>query len=174
MTNRKENLNDLVRTLHERLPDTDGAPDPGLLEVLRKGMELVPFNKFLGLKVVSLSLDDCCLRFERRDELLGNPVRGVLHGGVVSAVFDVTGGMLAALGVLKQMQQRPIEEIVEGIGNVGTIDLRVDYLKAGTGQAYHVSGSRLKTGSTVCVVQMELRDDRDQRIAVATGTYKVG
>ena len=59
--------------------------------------ERIPFNKVLGLEVVSLHHDRPEFRFEMRPDLVGNYARGILHGGVISAVLDTTGGMVAFL-----------------------------------------------------------------------------
>ena len=45
------------------------------------------------MKVEKLDLDTIGIRFEMRPELIGNFTRGNLHGGVISSVMDVTGGM---------------------------------------------------------------------------------
>ena len=68
-----------------------------------------------------------------KPELVGNYVHGVLHGGVISSVLDATGGIVASIGVVEKLQSIPPEEIAHGISKVGTIDLRVDYLRPGLG-----------------------------------------
>ena len=44
-------------------------------------------------------MDSGCLKIDMKEELIGNPMREILHGGVISSVLDVTGGMTAAMGV---------------------------------------------------------------------------
>lgn len=64
-----------------------------------------------------------------RDELIGNFRDGLLHGGVISATFDVVGGMAAmATAVLRGAS---IEESLQRLRPTSTIDLRVDYLRPG-------------------------------------------
>jgi len=57
---------------------------------------------------------------------------------------------------------------------LGTIDLRVDCLRPGIGEAFRAPGFALWTGSRVAVSRMELRNDTGTLIAVGTGTYIVG
>ena len=64
----------------------------------------VPFNRMLGLKLESLSENDVCIKFEMKDELIGNFVDGVLHGGVISAVLDTVGALTALAGILTGMK----------------------------------------------------------------------
>ena len=134
----------------------------------------ITFNKILGLQVASLEMDSVCLKIEMKDELIGNPMRGILHGGVISSVLDVTGGMTAAMGVLKELAGRPLEEIGKRLLKVGTIDLRIDFLRPGKGQYFMATGSIMRTGQKVAVVRMQLHNDQDLLIAVGTGTYTVG
>ena len=114
------------------------------------------------------------IRFDYRDELVGNFVRGSLHGGVVSATLDLTGGLVAFLSALKSMEGRSEREKTERLANVGTIDLRVDYLRPGIGKHFVASGSILRAGNKVAVTRMELHNEDDAHIAVGTGAYLVG
>ena len=58
----------------------------------------IPFNQVLGLQLYSLDMDPPKIRFDMHDALIGNYIRGSLHGGVISAVIDVTGGLAAFMG----------------------------------------------------------------------------
>ncbi len=173
MPEKKTSHDNLLQTLRDGIPDQEIRYE-GLLKALREGAEICPFNKVLGLKIVSLAIEDVCVKFEMKDELIGNEIRRIVHGGVISSVLDVTGSITAAVGILKQMKERPIEEIIERYLKVGTIDLRIDFLKPGEGKYFLATGSVLRTGGTVSVTRAELRNDQKQLIAVATGTYKVG
>src|SRR3972149_3421654 len=63
--------------------------------------ERIPFNKLLGIHIDSMSFESARIRFDFRDELVGNFLRGSLHGGVVSAGLDLTGGLVAFLSAAK-------------------------------------------------------------------------
>ena len=136
-------------------------------------VEGIPFNRVLGIEVVSLNHDCPEVRFAMRPELVGNFKRGMLHGGVISAVHDLTGGLVAFLGVQQKLKDRPIEERIERFGRIGTIDLRVDYLRPGLGQSFRCKGVPLRTGNKVAVAHMELFNDGGELISVATGAYTV-
>jgi len=136
--------------------------------------ERIPFNRFLGMHVESLQLDQALVRFEMRDELVGNYVRGILHGGVISAVLDTTGGMLASVGVLNRLADAPMDEMTKRLYMVGTIDLRIDYLRPGRGDFFCARSTIMRVGRKVAVTRMELHNERDVLIAVGTGTYMIG
>ncbi len=134
----------------------------------------IPFNKVLGLKIESLKMDDVRVKFEMKDDFIGNYVQGILHGGVISAVLDTTGGLTASMGVLQKMIGRTAEEIGKSLTKIGTIDLRIDYLRPGKGKYFVAIGSIMRAGRRVSVTRMELYNDENVLIAVGTGTYIVG
>ena len=126
------------------------------------------------MKIETLDLDKIGIRFEMSPELVGNFTRGNLHGGVISSVLDVTGGMVAWTGIMKKMEGQSFDEISERFNKIGTIDIRVDYLRPGLGKYFIATGSTLRTGNKVSVTRMELHNDKGILIAVGTGTYVVG
>ena len=150
-------------------------PKQKLLQLLQEITEdRIPFNKLIGMKIDNLDLDNIKIRFEMRPELVGNFMRGNLHGGVISTVLDVTGGMLAWTGIMKKMEGSNFEEITERFAKIGTIDLRVDYLRPGLGKYFVATGSTLRTGNKLSVIRTELHNDEGILIAVGTGSYVVG
>ena len=146
-----------------------------LLQVLREiTEERIPFNKLIGLKIESLGMESLGIRFEMRPELIGNFKRGNLHGGVISSVLDATGGMVVWAEMMKNMKSKNFEEISQRFSKIGTIDLRVDFLRPGLGKNFIATGATLRTGNKVSVTRMELHDDKGLLIAVGTGSYLVG
>lgn len=67
----------------------------------------IPFNQVLGLRVHALDTDRPKIRFDMHEALVGNYIKGSLHGGVVSAVIDVTGGLAAFMGLQKSWPGNP-------------------------------------------------------------------
>ena len=134
----------------------------------------MPFDRFLGIKVDRLSLSEVRVRIDMREELIGNFIRSVLHGGVISSMLDLTGGLIASVELLKTLEGKSLDEISKRLARVGTVDLRVDYLRGGKGAYFVATGSALRKGNKVAVVRTELTDDRDTIIAAGTGTYLIG
>jgi uncharacterized protein (TIGR00369 family) len=145
-----------------------------LLNIVREVYENLPFNRLLGLRVANLKLDEAGFHFAMRNDLIGNAVHGILHGGVISAVLDTTGGMTATASAIERRQNLSHDEITEWIARIGTIDMRVDYLIPGRGNRFHSSGTVMRTGNKVAVTRMELRNEENVMIAVGTGAYIVG
>lgn len=134
----------------------------------------MPFNRLLGIKVEVVDPGSFQVRVDMREELIGNFVKNILHGGVISSILDLTGGLIASADILRRMEGASVEEITERMAGVGTIDLRVDYLRTGKGRWFVASGTPLRTGKHVAVVRTEFHDDDGLLIALGTGTYFVG
>ena len=148
-------------------------PDASVLEELKEIFaHRIPFNDFLGLTFEAGDDGRLRIRFRMREEFIGNFLRGTLHGGVISTVLDTVGGLTAFVAVLSEGQG---EEGVDlgRLEQVGTIDLRVDYLLPGTGEEFVATGFVLRKGRRVVVTRMELHNEKGDLIAVGTSANNV-
>ena len=68
------------------------------------------------------------------------------------------------------MEGRSFDEITKKFANIGTIDLRVDYLRPKLGEYFVATGSTLRAGNKLSVTRMELHNDEGLLIAVGTGS----
>jgi uncharacterized protein (TIGR00369 family) len=153
--------------------DMDKQHDDESIEALigRSFEQMIPFNRVLGLKLDSLDPQAPRLRFDMRPELVGNPVRQILHGGVISATLDVVGGLAIALALLSEKTDPPPPR---QFPNIGTIDLRVDYLRPGRGKYFIATGRVVRLGGRVAVAHTELVNDTGEQIATGSAAYIVG
>ncbi len=133
----------------------------------------IPFNRYLGMRVGSLDPARPTLEIDMREDLIGNFVHNTLHGGVTASILDVTGGVVAFLNLLDRLSDAPVAEKVARFAKLGTIDLRVDFLRPGRGTRFVSTGYILRTGNKVAVTRMELHNETDTLIAVGTGAYTV-
>lgn len=141
-----------------------------LQPLMRKVMEeLIAFNKLLGLRVESFDREAAKLRFDMRPELIGNPSTKILHGGVISATLDVAGGFVIMLGLAHEMDSLPTS-----FPKMGTIDLRVDYLRPGRGKYFIATARIVRKGSRIAVTHMELHNDEGELIATGGAAYVIG
>ena len=147
-----------------------------VLQLFREmhGDEVIPFNKMLGLRLEFLDEDSVCMKFEMKEDLIGNIMEKALHGGVISAALDTAGGFIAGIGIMKKTDGLQNEQIIKRISKMGTIDLRVDFLRPGKGKYFLATGSIMRMGKKVAVTRMKLHNDKGSLIAVGTGTYMVG
>src|SRR5574337_47908 len=101
----------------------------------------ITFNQLLGLKVQQLR-PNLTLRFEMRPELVGHYHYGRLHGGVISAALDALGGTALIVALAEKHAHEATEQAMQRFLKLGTIDLRVDYLRPGLGRHF-VAGAEV-------------------------------
>ena len=142
------------------------------LKALRDNISELPFHRFLGLSLDSFDLENRCIRFDMRDELVGNPHFKILHGGVIASILDIEGAFVLAMDGAWRPETGSSAYPPKFKG--GTIDLRLDYLRPGKGKHFVASGNILRVGNKVSVVHTELRNEQDELIAVGIGTYLIG
>src|SRR5690349_2621949 len=156
------------------------GPEGAEAAIQRVFEQFIPFNRVLGLSVCSLDPKAPRLRFDMRPELVGNPVRQILHGGVISATLDVVGGLAIALALAasraedKAENDKADDSAMPPVPNIGTIDLRIDYLRPGRGEYFVATGRVVRLGGRVAVVHSELVNDAGEQIATGSAAYMVG
>jgi len=133
--------------------------------------EMIVFNRVIGLRVDELSATSASGHVEMRPELIGSFTHQRLHGGVISATLDAMGGLavMAAIGA-RHMDDTP-EARVARFGKLGTIDLRVDYLRPGTGPRFTAHAEVMRLGSRVASTRMEFRDSEGALISTGAAAY---
>jgi uncharacterized protein (TIGR00369 family) len=77
----------------------------------------VPHCVLLGVKVVEMAPCRATVRLPWKPELVGDPVRGVVFGGVITTLLDQASG-IAVQCALAEFKR------------IATLDLRIDYLRA--------------------------------------------
>jgi uncharacterized protein (TIGR00369 family) len=128
------------------------------ISVLRQVLEeVIPFNRFLGMKACEMARGRVVIEIPWRDELVGDPMRPAMHGGVISTLADTAGGM-AVWSALE-----------DPIARVSTIDLRVDYLRPGRLEAIRAEAVVVRVGGRVGVADVRLYHPSAEGETVATG-----
>ena len=126
-------------------------------EVLRQVMEeLIPFNRFLGVKLTAMHKGFARLEIPFRDELVGDPMRPALHGGVLSALGDAAGGA----AVWASMD--------DDNARISTIDLRIDYLRPARLTTLVAEAVVVRVGNRVGVADVRLFNEDTEADTVAT------
>ncbi|MDP5136026.1 thioesterase family protein [Rheinheimera baltica] len=145
-----------------------------LLPMLSQIFDQMPFNKVLGLTVTRFAEEGVEVCFGWSEQLVGNPVQKILHGGVIASVLDVAGGIMAIATALERLNDVEPAELVERLGKMSTIDIRTDYLRPGRGVMFTATARVIRAGNKVAVCRMELHNEQGVHIALGTGTYLVG
>ncbi len=163
--------------LHGSRPVSPPGPvvfEPEYLEGLRKVFEeLIVFNQLLGLKITSVTPDKVVTRVTMRPDLVGHFGYNRLHGGVISAVLDTTAGLaVLAAGGARHMHEPPAQRL-QRFAKLGTIDLRIDYLRPGISEHFEAHAQVIRLGSRVASTRMEFLDAQGQMVATGSAVYIV-
>ena len=131
----------------------------------------ISFNQVLGLKVLRLGPGGPQMHFEMRAELVGHYQHGRLHGGVISATLDAMAGLAVMVALGEKHREESAEQVMSRFARLGTIDLRVDYLRPGIGKHFTAGAEVLRLGGRVGSAQMRLVNDNDTLIATGAAAY---
>lgn len=135
--------------------------------------ERVSFNKLLGIRVESFDAMQPRVSFEMRPQFVGHYLYGRLHGGVISAVLDATGGFALMCAIAEKHRDESAEQVMHRFVRMGTIDLRVDFLRQGIGQRFTAAASITRLGGRIGCVQSTLENESGLLIATASAAYVV-
>ena len=133
--------------------------------------EKIVFNQVLGLKITSLKPEAVTGRITMKPDLVGHYTFNRIHGGVISAGLDAMGGLavMAAIGA-RHMEEAPMQRL-QRFGKLGTIDLRIDYLRPGIGEYFDLHAEVLRLGSRVASTRMEFRAAEGKLLSTGAGAY---
>lgn len=135
--------------------------------------EMIVFNRILGLKITSIEPHQVKARIDMRDDLVGHYAYNRVHGGVISAGLDAMGGMavMVAIGA-RHMDETPAQRL-HRFAKLGTIDLRVDYLRPGIGEWFELRAEVMRLGSRVASTRMEFLGPDGKLLSTGSAAYIV-
>jgi uncharacterized protein (TIGR00369 family) len=133
--------------------------------------EMIVFNQVLGLKITSLKPTQVRGRIDMKPDLVGHFSFNRLHGGVISAGLDAMGGLavMVAIGA-RHMDETPLQRL-HRFGKLGTIDLRIDYLRPGIGEYFELRAEVMRLGSRVASTRMEFLGADGKLLSTGSGAY---
>ncbi len=117
-----------------------------------------PLHRLLGLELDACDAEagTVTIGLPLRPELSRSPDRLELHGGMTATLIDVAG----------------VSAVAMTVGHpVSTIDLRVDYLRLGTGERFAATAQALRLGRTIGTVDVQVHDAAGALIAVGRGKF---
>jgi acyl-coenzyme A thioesterase PaaI-like protein len=135
--------------------------------------ERIVFNRVLGLKIDVLSPEGVSGHIEMRHELIGHFAHQRVHGGVISASMDAMGAVavMAAIGA-RHLDEPPLQRL-HRFGKLGTIDLRIDYLRPGIGERFDLRAQVMRLGSRVASTRMEFLGADGKLLSTGAAAYIV-
>jgi uncharacterized protein (TIGR00369 family) len=153
-----------------RTADEQARLDAALVELFERR---ITFNQTLGLQVLSVRPGDVRGRILMRPELVGHYAYGRLHGGVISATLDAMGGLALMVGIAERHPHDNTMQVMHRFAKMGTIDLRIDYLRPGLGQHFIATAEVTRLGGRIGSTQMRLVNDEGTLLATGAAAYVV-
>ena len=120
----------------------------------------IPHCAEIGVKIEKMGADGVVFYLPYQERFAGNPVNGVLHGGIITTLIDSAMGMSIYARLEKSLP-------------LATLDLRIDYLKPATpGEDVYTHSFCYKTTRQIAFVRaIAYHGDRHDPIANAVGTF---
>ena len=150
------------------------AFEPEFVDGLREIFEQrIVFNRVLGLRIDAVSGDGVSGSIAMRQELIGHYGHHRLHGGVISAGLDAMGGLAVMAAIGARHLDEPPSQRLHRFGKLGTIDLRIDYLRPAIGERFVLTAQVLRLGSRVASTRMEFSGADGKLLATGAAAYIV-
>jgi uncharacterized protein (TIGR00369 family) len=121
----------------------------------RKQLKAAPFPRQLGLKFIELVPGRAVIRMPNRSQF--RQYRGQTHGGAIAALID-TAATFAT------------NSLIDASRDSVTIELKVNFIKSGTGRYLEARAEILHHGRTTSITRIEVRAPNGALCAFATAT----
>lgn len=123
---------------------------------------IVPHSHALGFRYVEHEVGRVVFDLPYREDLIGDPATGVIHGGVITTLIDAVCGQ-AVLTRLEEMRR------------IATLDLRIDYLRpARGGKTVRCVAECYRLTKHVAFTRATAHDgDERDPLATSAGTFMV-
>lgn len=130
--------------------------------IAQRFMEALPHARALGIRLDRLGSGEARMSMPWKEELVGDPETGVIHGGAVFALMDTCSG-----AAVMSHPGAP--------GGTATIDLRIEYMRPATpGQAISATATCHHLTRSVAFVRVVAADEDESRpVAMASGAFTV-
>lgn len=121
--------------------------------------EIAPLAATLGIEVDQAAPEEVRGAMDWAPELC--TAAGVLHGGAIMSFADTLGGVCAFLN------------LPDGATTTATVESKTNFFRAVRGGRVHGITRPLHVGRSFIVVQTDVTDDEDRRVAQVTQTQAV-
>lgn len=120
----------------------------------------IPQCADIGVQVHDMTEDMVTMGLAYDEKLAGNPVNGVLHGGVITTLIDSASGMCIYAKLKKYIP-------------IATLDLRIDYLKPATpGEELRAQAYCYRLTKSIAFVRaVAYHTDPDDPVANSVSTF---
>lgn len=120
----------------------------------------IPHCSEIGVKVQDMDAEGVTFSLPYDSRFAGNPMNGILHGGIITTLIDTAAGMCIYTRLQKYLP-------------IATLDLRIDYLKPATpGEEVFAYATCYKLTKQIAFTRaIAYHTDPDDPIANSVGTF---
>ncbi|MEO1493597.1 MAG: PaaI family thioesterase [Pseudomonadota bacterium] len=135
---------------------TKAPEDPGPGEL----MSALPHSREIGMRLHKSADGDTLMSVPYDEKLIGDPVSGVVHGGVITALLDTACGSA-------------VMSIRQKLVSVATLDLRIDYMRPATvGETIYAQAECYRMTRSIAFTRaVAYHDTPSDPIASAAGAF---
>ena len=134
------------------------TPNPAYIEEIKSIVKKSPFFDHMSMQLTFLDIGRATLELE-----LGRKhfqAFGLVHGGVIATLIDTA----TFWAVFMEVPER------NGLVN---IDLKLNYLRAATGEILRAEGYSIRIGKSICYSEAHVFDEDNSRLAHGTSTLMI-
>lgn len=128
------------------------------MQEIKSGLDMyIPFAERLGVRLVHRDVGDVRLELDLNDDHMNS--WQMAHGGVIMSMFDIAMAMSA-------------KTLDDASSDAATVELKTNFLKAATGRITARARAQ-RAGRSLIFVEGEMRNEPQELLARATGTFKL-
>jgi len=128
------------------------------MQEIRSGLDIyIPFAEKLGVRVVRRDVGDVELELDLIDDHMNS--WQMAHGGVIMSMFDIVMATSA-------------KSLDDASSDATTVELKTNFLKAASGRITARAIAH-RAGRSLIFVEGEMRNEMQDTLARATGTFKL-
>ena len=128
------------------------------MQEIKSGLDIyIPFAERLGIRLVHRDVGDVILELDLNDDHMNS--WQMAHGGVIMSMLDIAMATSA-------------KTLDDASSDAATVELKTNFLKAATGRITARAFAQ-RTGRSLVFVEGEMRNEPQELLARATGTFKL-
>jgi uncharacterized protein (TIGR00369 family) len=133
-----------------------------LERITRSFDALVPLNRAMGMELLDTGEGRGRIRLPWDERWLGDPERGLIHGGVITTLLDATCGIAAFMALHKPSL-------------IATLDLRIDHLRPAVRDKELIASAETvrRTRQVLFIRGIVDQGDPTSPVATATATFAI-
>lgn len=142
-----------------------------ILAMMLQGFNGTPYHRHIGLKFNHDAQSGLQAHFEKKPELMGNVARDMVHGGLISAIFDALGGVICSIELIEKYKHFDQKQGLRKLNRLCTVSLNLNYYAPARAESFIAKGKVIYQGSSIFHIAMEMHDNTGKLIASANGSY---